>query len=148
MPKGPENAPDIATKIMAAMVRMPPKPHEKMKLGKSKGKVGSKASSETDAQRDTECLVLAELRSHCAHGLIVSFLRFGGELLPATPSALRRFPSVQTLFFKPAFYKPENQENEEKPEQCAAFQLGQIDRRRCRAAGSHFPTTSHRLVHF
>jgi hypothetical protein len=33
---------DIATKIMAAMVRMPPKPHEEMKLGKSKGQVGPK----------------------------------------------------------------------------------------------------------
>ena len=38
------NKSDIATQIMAAMVRMPPKPHEKMKLGKSKGKAGSKAS--------------------------------------------------------------------------------------------------------
>jgi hypothetical protein len=36
--------PDIATKIMAAMVRMPPKPHEEMKLGKSRAKAGAKAN--------------------------------------------------------------------------------------------------------
>ncbi|MFZ1962360.1 MAG: hypothetical protein WAU78_02635 [Roseiarcus sp.] len=40
----PEAAPDIATKIMAAMVRMPPKPHEKMKLKKSKTKAEKKAN--------------------------------------------------------------------------------------------------------
>ncbi|WP_158816927.1 hypothetical protein [Methylocapsa sp. S129] len=32
------SVPDIATQIMAAMVRMPPKPHEEMKLGKGKQK--------------------------------------------------------------------------------------------------------------
>jgi hypothetical protein len=37
-----QKPPDIATKIMAAMVRMPPKPHEEMKLGKSKGEIGPK----------------------------------------------------------------------------------------------------------
>lgn len=38
-PRGPDPARlppgDIATRIMAQMVRMPPKPHEKMKIGKS-----------------------------------------------------------------------------------------------------------------
>ena len=29
---------DIATKIMAAMIRMPPKPHGEMKIGKRKSK--------------------------------------------------------------------------------------------------------------
>jgi len=35
---GAANAPpdDIATRIMAQMVRMPPKPHEKMRIGKSR----------------------------------------------------------------------------------------------------------------
>jgi hypothetical protein len=37
-----QKSPDIATQIMAAMVRMPPKPHEEMKLGKSKGQSGQK----------------------------------------------------------------------------------------------------------
>jgi hypothetical protein len=39
-----QKVPDIATKIMAAMVRMPPKPHEEMKMGKSKAKSGPGAS--------------------------------------------------------------------------------------------------------
>lgn len=39
MSKDPDRAAaDIATKIMAAMVRMPPKPHEDMKLGKTREK--------------------------------------------------------------------------------------------------------------
>ena len=33
MTKNSDSPPDIATRIMAAMVRMPPKPHEEMKLG-------------------------------------------------------------------------------------------------------------------
>jgi hypothetical protein len=42
MTKPPSNdgIPNIATKTMAAMVRMLPKPHEEMKLGKSKGSRG------------------------------------------------------------------------------------------------------------
>ena len=39
-----ETAPDIATQIMAAMVRMPPKPHDEMKLGKRKAKAKPSAS--------------------------------------------------------------------------------------------------------
>jgi hypothetical protein len=31
--KMPQQAPDIATRIMESMVRVPPKPHEDMKLG-------------------------------------------------------------------------------------------------------------------
>jgi hypothetical protein len=46
-----EKDPDIATKIMAVMVRMPPKPHEEMKLGKSKGKAGSKASRKSKPEK-------------------------------------------------------------------------------------------------
>jgi hypothetical protein len=39
MAKTPDQiAPDIATKIMERMVRMPPKPHKEMKLGKRKAK--------------------------------------------------------------------------------------------------------------
>jgi hypothetical protein len=45
---------DIATKIMAAMVRMPPKPHEEMKLGKTKGKTGAKASRESKPKYNQE----------------------------------------------------------------------------------------------
>jgi hypothetical protein len=35
--------PDIATRIMESMVRMPPKLHKDMKLGKSKTKASAKA---------------------------------------------------------------------------------------------------------
>ena len=44
MTKPPSNdgIPDIATKTMAAMVRMLPRPHEAMKLGKSEGAKGPK----------------------------------------------------------------------------------------------------------
>jgi hypothetical protein len=39
MAKAPdEKTPDVATQIMARMVRMPPKPHDEMKLGKPRGK--------------------------------------------------------------------------------------------------------------
>lgn len=41
-PKRPPEVPSEAAAIMAAMVRMPPKPHEEMKLGKSKGQIGPK----------------------------------------------------------------------------------------------------------
>jgi hypothetical protein len=40
--------PPEAARIMAAMVRMPPKPHDQMKLGKSRAKSGSKASRKSD----------------------------------------------------------------------------------------------------
>jgi len=36
--------PDVATRIMERMVRMPPKPHKDMKLGKSKARVVQKAN--------------------------------------------------------------------------------------------------------
>jgi hypothetical protein len=38
MANSPEEKKDIATQIMAAMVRMPPKPHEEMKLRKHKSR--------------------------------------------------------------------------------------------------------------
>jgi hypothetical protein len=38
MTKKASDGPDIATRIMARMVRMPPKPHKEMKLGKRKAK--------------------------------------------------------------------------------------------------------------
>jgi hypothetical protein len=41
MAKAPdEKTPDVATQIMARMVRMPPKPHSEMKIGKRKPKGG------------------------------------------------------------------------------------------------------------
>jgi hypothetical protein len=46
--------PPEAAAIMAAMVRLPPKPHEEMKLGKSKGKAGSKASQKPKGSRTVE----------------------------------------------------------------------------------------------
>jgi hypothetical protein len=39
MAKSPDQKkPDVATRIMERMVRMPPKPHKEMKLGKRKAK--------------------------------------------------------------------------------------------------------------
>jgi hypothetical protein len=44
--KSPEQSmPDIATRIMERMVRMPPKPHKEMKLGK--GKPSKKPTSDS-----------------------------------------------------------------------------------------------------
>lgn len=48
--------PPEAARIMAAMVRMPPKPHEEMKLGKFKRKTGAKASRKPDPREDTRRL--------------------------------------------------------------------------------------------
>jgi hypothetical protein len=42
---------DIATRIMAAMVRMPPKPHGDMKLGESKEKTEAKASRKSKPEK-------------------------------------------------------------------------------------------------
>jgi hypothetical protein len=47
----PPQNPDIATKIMAAMVRMPPKPHDEMKLGKSKAKDRKKANQTPEGEK-------------------------------------------------------------------------------------------------
>jgi hypothetical protein len=44
MSKTPDQTSDIATRIMERMVRMPPKQHKDMKLGKSKAKAVSKAN--------------------------------------------------------------------------------------------------------
>jgi hypothetical protein len=49
MPKGTKSdhqefEADIATRIMERMVRMPPKPHKDMKLGKHRAKAGAKDS--------------------------------------------------------------------------------------------------------
>jgi len=41
MAKPPDEKPDVATEIMKRMVRMPPKPHEDMKVGKRKPKAGA-----------------------------------------------------------------------------------------------------------
>jgi hypothetical protein len=43
MAKSPnQSEPDVATRIMERMVRMPPKPHKEMKLGKRKSKESQK----------------------------------------------------------------------------------------------------------
>jgi hypothetical protein len=39
-----KNPPDIATQIMQRMVKMPPKHHEDMKVGKSAARVEAKAN--------------------------------------------------------------------------------------------------------
>jgi hypothetical protein len=45
MAKSPaQKEPDVATRIMERMVRMPPKMHKEMKLGKRKPKAAAKAS--------------------------------------------------------------------------------------------------------
>ncbi len=46
--------PPEAARIMTAMIRMPPKPHEQMKLGKSKGKTGAKASQPAKPQKSDD----------------------------------------------------------------------------------------------
>ena len=43
--------PPEAAAIMAAMVRMPPKPHEEMKLGKSKAKGELKANRSSKSKK-------------------------------------------------------------------------------------------------
>jgi hypothetical protein len=44
MAENPPKKSDIATRIMERMVRMPPKPHSAMKLGKRKAKASTKAN--------------------------------------------------------------------------------------------------------
>jgi hypothetical protein len=44
MPKDLDQMDDDVKRIMGALVRMPPKPHEEMKLGKPRGKNGKSLS--------------------------------------------------------------------------------------------------------
>jgi hypothetical protein len=50
MAKSPgKKEPDVATQIMERMVRMPPKPHSAMKVGKRKAKAGAKENPKKPA---------------------------------------------------------------------------------------------------
>jgi hypothetical protein len=45
---------DVATRIMERMVRMPPKQHKDMKLGKPKAKISAKANPSKKRRRSAE----------------------------------------------------------------------------------------------
>jgi hypothetical protein len=54
MAKAPDqDIPDVATRIMERMVRMPPKPHSEMKIGKRKAKASPKENPAPKVQMRT-----------------------------------------------------------------------------------------------
>jgi hypothetical protein len=63
------HAPDVASRIMERMVRMPPKPHKEMKLGKRKAKVGKSPKPKTEARAYELTSMNMQRKRKCCAGI-------------------------------------------------------------------------------
>jgi hypothetical protein len=56
MSPNPQDEVEDARRIMGALVRMPPKPHDEMKLGKAKAKSKKAASNKPNKNKESKAM--------------------------------------------------------------------------------------------